>query len=246
MASKPRILIARAIPPEVVRKLEQHFEVESNQDDVVWSPQELAAHLQDKDGVLTTGSQTIDAALLAACPRLKVVANMAVGYNNFDVPAMTAAGVQGTNGARRADRDHGRLRLCPAHGHGPPRDRERALPARRKVKLLALRPVRRLGSARQHAGHHRHGPHRPGHCPARCAWLRHEGGLSQPLAPVARAGSRMQGRLRGQGRTAGHGRPCGAGAALHQGKPPHHRRGRDRKDEAHGHADQHRARWHRR
>ena len=97
MASKPRILIARAIPPEVVRKLEQHFEVESNQDDVVWSPQELAAHLQDKEGVLTTGSQTIDAALLAACPRLKVVANMAVGYNNFDVPAMTAAGVQGTN-----------------------------------------------------------------------------------------------------------------------------------------------------
>lgn len=53
MASKPRILIARAIPPEVVRKLEQHFEVESNQDDVVWSPQELARHLQDKDGVLT-------------------------------------------------------------------------------------------------------------------------------------------------------------------------------------------------
>jgi gluconate 2-dehydrogenase len=97
MTGKPRILIARAIPPEVVRKLEQHFEVESNQDDVVWNPQELAVHLKDKDGVLTTGSQTIDAALLAACPRLKVVANMAVGYNNFDVPAMTAAGVQGTN-----------------------------------------------------------------------------------------------------------------------------------------------------
>ena len=40
---------------------------------------------------------SIDAALLAACPRLRVVANMAVGYNNFDVAAMTAAGVQGTN-----------------------------------------------------------------------------------------------------------------------------------------------------
>jgi len=53
--------------------------------------------LQGKDGVLTTGSQSINAALLAACPQLKVVSNMAVGYNNFDVPAMTAAGVQGTN-----------------------------------------------------------------------------------------------------------------------------------------------------
>ena len=35
--------------------------------------------------------------MLAACPQLKIVANMAVGYNNFDVPAMTAAGVLGTN-----------------------------------------------------------------------------------------------------------------------------------------------------
>jgi gluconate 2-dehydrogenase len=97
MASKPRILIARAIPPQVVDRLRQHFEVQANQEDVEWSPQELAQQLQDKDGVLTTGSQAIDAALLAACPRLKIVANMAVGYNNFDLPAMTAAGVQGTN-----------------------------------------------------------------------------------------------------------------------------------------------------
>lgn len=97
MARKPRILIARAISPEVVQRLEQHFEVQSNQDDVLWSPQELARQLQGMDGMLTTGSQTIDAALLATCPQLRIVANMAVGYNNFDVEAMTAAGVQGTN-----------------------------------------------------------------------------------------------------------------------------------------------------
>ena len=97
MTGKPRILIARAISPEVVQRLEQHFEVESNQDDVVWSPQELIQKLQGKDGMLTTGLQAIDVALLAACPQLKIVANMTVGYNNFDVAAMTAAGVQGTN-----------------------------------------------------------------------------------------------------------------------------------------------------
>jgi len=95
--SKPRILVARAIFPEVVERLAQHFEVEANPDDVIWSPQELAARLADKDGAFTTGSQRIDAALLSAAPRLKIVANMAVGYNNFDVDAMTAAGVQGTN-----------------------------------------------------------------------------------------------------------------------------------------------------
>ncbi|MDA8445417.1 2-hydroxyacid dehydrogenase [Paracidovorax valerianellae] len=95
--SKPRILVARAIFPEVVERLSQHFDVQANPDDVVWSPAELAERLQDKDGALTTGSQRIDAELLARCPRLRIVANMAVGYNNFDVDALTAAGVQGTN-----------------------------------------------------------------------------------------------------------------------------------------------------
>ena len=94
---QPKILIARAISPEAVARLEQHFDVQSNQDDVIWSQEELAEQLQGKDGLLTTGSQTVNAQLLAACPQLKICANMAVGYNNFDVPAMTAAGVIGTN-----------------------------------------------------------------------------------------------------------------------------------------------------
>ncbi len=95
--SKPRILIARTVFPEVVERLAQHFEVEANPEDTLWSPEELMARMADKDGAFTTGSQRIDSELIAACPRLKVVANMAVGYNNFDVEAMTAAGVQGTN-----------------------------------------------------------------------------------------------------------------------------------------------------
>lgn len=97
MTPKPRILVARAIFPEVLEQLGQRFEVEANANDDLWSPTEFAAHLRDKDGVLTTGSERIDAALLAACPRLRIVANMAVGYNNFDLAAMDAAGVQGTN-----------------------------------------------------------------------------------------------------------------------------------------------------
>jgi glyoxylate/hydroxypyruvate/2-ketogluconate reductase len=94
---KPSILIARAIFPEVVAKLSQHFEVESNQADVIWSKDEFIAKLQGKAGVFTTGGERIDAAVLVACPQLKICANMAVGYNNFDLDAMTAAGVLGTN-----------------------------------------------------------------------------------------------------------------------------------------------------
>jgi glyoxylate/hydroxypyruvate/2-ketogluconate reductase len=94
---KPKILVARAVFPEVLGKLETYFEVQGNQDDVLWTPEELAQQLQGKSGVFTTGSQRIDGALLAACPDLKVCANMAVGFNNFDLQAMTAAGVLGTN-----------------------------------------------------------------------------------------------------------------------------------------------------
>jgi gluconate 2-dehydrogenase len=95
--SKPRILVARAVFPETIDYLAQHFEVESNQADVVWSKAELAERLRDKDGAFTTGSDRIDGEVLAGCPQLKICANMAVGYNNFDLDAMTARGVLGTN-----------------------------------------------------------------------------------------------------------------------------------------------------
>jgi gluconate 2-dehydrogenase len=95
--SKPRILVARAVFPETLQQLEQHFELESNQADQVWTKAELIARLQGKVGAFTTGSERIDAEVLAACPQLKVCANMAVGFNNFDVPAMTARKVLATN-----------------------------------------------------------------------------------------------------------------------------------------------------
>ncbi|WP_372824384.1 2-hydroxyacid dehydrogenase [Polaromonas sp.] len=95
--SKPKILVARSIFPEIIARLEQRFEVEANQADAMWSKAELAEKLKDKDGAFTTGGDRIDAEVLAACPKLKICANMAVGYNNFDLDAMTAAGVLATN-----------------------------------------------------------------------------------------------------------------------------------------------------
>jgi gluconate 2-dehydrogenase len=95
--SKPKILVARAVFPEVIARLEQHFEVESNQADETWSKAQLTERLKGKDGAFTTGGDKIDAEVLAACPGLKICANMAVGYNNFDIDAMTAAGVLATN-----------------------------------------------------------------------------------------------------------------------------------------------------
>jgi gluconate 2-dehydrogenase len=95
--NKARILVARAVFPEVIARLEQYFDIEHNQGDEPWSKQELADRLRDKAGAFTTGAELIDAEVLAKAPHLKICANMAVGYNNFDLPAMTARKVLATN-----------------------------------------------------------------------------------------------------------------------------------------------------
>jgi len=94
---KPKILVARAIFPEALAKLEESFEVRSNQADQIIAPEELQKELASAVGALVTGSERIDARALANAKDLKIVANISVGYNNFDVPAMTAAGVMATN-----------------------------------------------------------------------------------------------------------------------------------------------------
>ena len=95
--SKPKILVARAIFPEALAKLEETFEVRSNQADQIFTPEELQKELSTVVGALVAGSERIDAKALAQAKNLKIVANISVGYNNFDVPAMTSAGVMATN-----------------------------------------------------------------------------------------------------------------------------------------------------
>jgi glyoxylate/hydroxypyruvate/2-ketogluconate reductase len=95
--SKPKILVARRVFDEVIDGLSQHFEVDAHRGDNPLSKPELAARMADKWGAFTTGSERIDAELLSAAPQLKIVANMAVGFNNFDVAACTQAGVVCTN-----------------------------------------------------------------------------------------------------------------------------------------------------
>ena len=94
---KPKLLITRATFPDLLEQLKAHFDVCDNQDDVVWSAPELQQALQGCDAALTTLGDAINAPLLAHCPQLRMCANNAVGYNNFDLAAMTAHGVVATN-----------------------------------------------------------------------------------------------------------------------------------------------------
>ena len=94
---RPVVLVARRVFDEVIDRLQQHFELRHNQADAVWSQDELIAQLQGADGVFVTGTEAIDARLLDACPQLRAVCSMAVGYNNIDLDACTARGVLVSN-----------------------------------------------------------------------------------------------------------------------------------------------------
>jgi glyoxylate/hydroxypyruvate/2-ketogluconate reductase len=95
--SRPRVLIARRLFPEIVERLSEQFEVDAFLDEVPLSAEALAGRLQGCAGTLITGTERIDAALLEANPQLRAVCSMAVGFNNIDVPACTARRVLATN-----------------------------------------------------------------------------------------------------------------------------------------------------
>ncbi len=96
-ATTPRILVSQPVFDDVLARLRQRFTVTDNQAGTPWSSETWVQQLQGHDGAFTFGVERIDAAVLAQCPQLRICANMTVGYNNFDVDAMTAAGVLATN-----------------------------------------------------------------------------------------------------------------------------------------------------
>lgn len=94
---KPKILVARAIFPDILARLEQVADVQSNQEDHLWSAADLKAAMANKDAAIVTGGERVDAEILKESPQLKIVSNIAVGYNNFDMAAFSAANVMATN-----------------------------------------------------------------------------------------------------------------------------------------------------
>jgi len=96
-AVRPAVLVARALPADLVERLRRPFDVSDNPDDTVWDAAALSARLRGCAGVLVTGSERIDAALLDAHPQLRAVCTMTVGHDHIDVAACSARGVLVTN-----------------------------------------------------------------------------------------------------------------------------------------------------
>lgn len=95
---KAPVLVTRKLPSRVISKLEENCDVDLYVGSAAISREELLQRVAGKAAIVCLLTDTIDAAVLdAAGPQLKIVANVAVGYNNIDVPACRARGIVVTN-----------------------------------------------------------------------------------------------------------------------------------------------------
>ena len=94
---KPRVLITRVLPEPALEVVRQACEVQLDPLDQPLTPTALRQAVVDKQGVLCLVTDRIDAPVLDAATGLKVVSNVAVGYDNIDVAAATQRGILVTN-----------------------------------------------------------------------------------------------------------------------------------------------------
>ncbi len=94
---RPRVFVTRQPPGDAIDRLREHADVEVWADEEPPSPDDLRQLARDRDGLLTMLTDRIDGDLLDAAQTVRIVSNMAVGYDNIDVPAATARGVVVTN-----------------------------------------------------------------------------------------------------------------------------------------------------
>ena len=95
--SRPRVWVSQPLFDDVIARLEQYFEVSAAREVTEYSADSIASALQDVDGALVTLNERVGSEQIAAAPRLRAIANVGVGYNNLDIPALSRAGIVATN-----------------------------------------------------------------------------------------------------------------------------------------------------
>lgn len=96
-SGRPSIFISYPLPEEAVRMARARADVDVHTGTDALGREDLMARLTGRGGLVSLITDVVDEALLAACPDLRVVANVAVGFNNVDVAAATRRGVVVTN-----------------------------------------------------------------------------------------------------------------------------------------------------
>lgn len=94
---RPSVLVTRRVPASVIERLREHCDVDLNDSSVDWDAAVFRRRATGKQGLVTVLNDRVDAALIDSLPGLRVVANIAVGYDNIDIEAAQARGVVVTN-----------------------------------------------------------------------------------------------------------------------------------------------------
>ena len=96
-AVQPKVLVPKRIFPEAIEYLREKVELDYNGTDKNLSATELLERLQDKDGIVSMLTNRFSSEVMNALPRLRVIANIAVGFDNIDIPAATERKIIVTN-----------------------------------------------------------------------------------------------------------------------------------------------------
>ena len=95
---KPKVYITRKLPEQLVEKVSYLCDVRMWQEaEIPVPPEVLEKEIQCVDGLLCLLTETIDDSLMSKAKNLKIIANMAVGYNNIDLDSATKRGIMVTN-----------------------------------------------------------------------------------------------------------------------------------------------------
>ncbi|UOF12855.1 D-glycerate dehydrogenase [Lysobacter capsici] len=97
MSERARVWVSQPLFDDVIARLDEYFEVSATTAVTQHAPEAVAAALREADGALVTLNDPIGAAQIAGATRLRAIANVGVGYNNLDLPALSAAGILATN-----------------------------------------------------------------------------------------------------------------------------------------------------
>src|SRR5262245_31729408 len=86
---RPSIFVTRRFAGDALARIAEHAAIDQWTDDLPPLYEELTRRAAAADALICLLTDRIDAALIDACPRLRVISNVAVGYDNIDVPAAT-------------------------------------------------------------------------------------------------------------------------------------------------------------
>ncbi|WNL47679.1 D-glycerate dehydrogenase [Dyella sp. BiH032] len=97
MIARQKVWVSRPLFPDVLARLSEYLEVQAEAVERKHTPEQLREYLAGVDAAIISLADPVDAGVVDGNRRLRVIANLAVGYNNLDVPALTRAGILACN-----------------------------------------------------------------------------------------------------------------------------------------------------